>query len=94
MINLLHIAALFPDGASIEHTVIEFAEIGVVLLMFSAGLEVDLGSLVKVGRTALAAGALGVLAPIVVAALTAILFGYAGDKAVFIGIILAATVPV
>ncbi len=91
VINLLHITALFPDGASVEHTVIEFAEIGVVLLMFSAGLEVDLGSLVKVGRTALTSGVIGVIVPIIVAALTAIPFGYAGDKSIFMGIILAAT---
>ena len=91
MIHLLHIEALFPNGTSVEHTVIEFAEIGVVLLMFSAGLEVDLGSLTKVGRTALTAGTLGVIAPIMMAAPTALLFGYAGEKAVFIGIILAAT---
>ncbi|NJL55669.1 cation:proton antiporter [bacterium] len=91
VINLLHTVALFPNGSSVEHTIIEFAEIGVVLLMFSAGLEVDLGSLTKVGRTALAAGALGVIAPIVIAAPTALLLGFAGEKAVFIGLILAAT---
>jgi len=91
VINLLHIEALFPNGTSVEHTIIEFAEIGVVLLMFSAGLEVDLSSLAKVGRTAMAAGTLGVIVPIAIAAPTALLFGYAGDKAVFIGLILAAT---
>jgi Kef-type K+ transport system membrane component KefB len=91
VINLLHIPALFPSGASIEHTVIEFAEIGVVLLMFSAGLEVDLNSLTKVGRTAMVAGTLGVITPIVIAIPTALLFSYTGDKAIFIGLILAAT---
>jgi Kef-type K+ transport system membrane component KefB len=91
VLNLLHIAALFPEGSSIEHTLIEFAEIGVVLLMFSAGLEVDLSSLARVGRTALAAGVLGVIAPVVIAAPVVLLFGYTGDKAVFIGLILAAT---
>jgi Kef-type K+ transport system membrane component KefB len=91
ILNLLHITALFPSGDSIEHTIIEFAEIGVVLLMFSAGLEVDLSSLARVGRTALAAGGLGVIAPIALAAPLALLFGYTGDKAIFIGLILAAT---
>lgn len=91
ILNLLHITALFPNGSSIEHTLIEFAEIGVVLLMFSAGLEVDLRSLVRVGRTALAAGVLGVIAPIVIATSLALLFGYIGEKAIFIGLILAAT---
>jgi Kef-type K+ transport system membrane component KefB len=91
VIHLLHVAALFPDGPSVEHTVIEFAEIGVVLLMFSAGLEVDLSGLAQVGRTGLAAGTLGVIAPIMIAAPSALLFGYPGETAVFIGLILAAT---
>ncbi|CAG0998404.1 hypothetical protein ARNL5_03869, partial [Anaerolineae bacterium] len=89
--NLLHIASLFPDGSSVEHTLIEFAEIGVVLLMFSAGLEVDLDSLTKVGWTALAAGIIGVIVPIGMAAPTALLFGYSSETSVFIGLILAAT---
>jgi Kef-type K+ transport system membrane component KefB len=91
VIHLLHVAALFPDGTSVEHTVIEFAEIGVVLLMFSAGLEVDLSGLAQVGRTGLAAGTLGVIVPIMIAAPSALLFGYPGETAVFIGLILAAT---
>lgn len=91
VINLLHITALFPNGNSIEHTIIEFAEIGVVLLMFTAGLEVDLSSLTKVGRTAIAAGAIGVITPILIAAPTAYIFGYGDERAIFIGLILAAT---
>jgi len=91
VINLLHIGALFPTGTSVEHTVIEFAEIGVLLLMFSAGLEVDLASLTRVGWTALAAGTIGVMAPIVIIAPIALVFGYTSETAVFIGIILAAT---
>ena len=61
-INFLHISAIFPDGASVEHTVIEIAELGVLLLMFSAGLEIDLEGLSKVGRTAVVSGVLGVIA--------------------------------
>lgn len=91
VIDLLHIPGLFPDGASVEHTVIEFAELGVLLLMFSAGLEVDLASLTKVGKTALVAGVLGVVAPILLAGATALIFSYPGDSALFIGLILAAT---
>lgn len=91
LINLLHIPALFPLGESVEHTIFEFAELGVLLLMFSAGLEIDLDGLTKVGRTALVAGGLGVLAPIVILAPIGMIFGYSPDSSVFIGLILAAT---
>ena len=40
-----------------------FAEIGVVLLLFQVGVETRLGDLVRVGPTALAVGALGVILP-------------------------------
>jgi Kef-type K+ transport system membrane component KefB len=91
VINLLHISALFPDGAGIEHAIIEFAELGVLFLMFSAGLEVELSSLGKVGKTALVAGTLGVIAPIAMVAPVAISFNYSAGQAIFIGLVLAAT---
>lgn len=40
LLNWLHIAVLFPDATSVEHTMIEFAEIDVLFLMIAAGLEV------------------------------------------------------
>lgn len=91
LINLLHIPALFPGGGSIEHTVIEFAELGVLLLMFSAGLEIDLASMLAVGRSAAAAGVLGVVFPIVISTAIVAAFGYRVEVALFIGLILAAT---
>ena len=91
VINLLHIPTLFPAGSNVEHTIISIAELGVLLLMFSAGVEIDLNGLAKVGRTAMAAGGLGVVLPIVIAAPIALLFGYTGETALFIGLILAAT---
>ncbi|MBC7869746.1 MAG: cation:proton antiporter [Chitinophagaceae bacterium] len=91
ILNLLHLEALFPDGASVEHTITEIAELGVLLLMFSAGLEIDLDGLAKVGRTAVVAGVSGVIVPIFIAAPIALLFGYTVEKAIFIGLILAAT---
>lgn len=91
ILNLLHSPSLFPNGSSVEHTVIEVAELGVLLLMFSAGLEVDLQSLLRVGRTAFTAGVLGVLVPIVLITPLEMLSGYHLDGAIFIGLILAAT---
>jgi Kef-type K+ transport system membrane component KefB len=90
-VNLLHISAIFPDGASVEHTVIEIAELGVLLLMFSAGLEIDLDGLSKVGRTAMVSGFLGVVVPVLFIAPIGLLFGYVVEPSLFIGLILAAT---
>jgi Kef-type K+ transport system membrane component KefB len=91
LVNLLHIPALFASGTDVEHTVIEIAELGVLLLMFSAGLEIDLEGLTKVGPTAIAAGVLGVLAPILIATPSALIFGYPFEKGLFISLILSAT---
>ena len=43
---------------------VEMAEIGVVLLMFSAGLETDLKELLKTGPVALAIACAGVFVPL------------------------------
>jgi Kef-type K+ transport system membrane component KefB len=59
--------------------------------MFSAGLEIDLAAMLKVGRSAAAAGGLGVLVPLLITAASTLVFGYSFDTAVFIGLILAAT---
>ncbi len=74
------------------------AEIGVILLMFSAGLETDLKELLKTGPKAFLIACFGVLIPLVGGAL--LYFGFYGMapwgseafyKAVFIGTILTAT---
>lgn len=74
------------------------AEIGVVLLMFSAGLETNLKELVKTGPVALTVASAGVIVPLVMGwALYGCFFGFApfgSDeffKGVFIGTIMTAT---
>lgn len=74
------------------------AEIGVVLLMFSAGLETNLRELVKTGPVALSIACAGVFVPLVTGwALYGCFFGFApfgSDeffKGVFIGTIMTAT---
>lgn len=76
----------------------ELAEIGVVLLMFSAGLQTDLRDLVKTGPKAFAIACAGVFVPLLGGTLLYSLFyGFApwGSpdfyKAVFIGVIMTAT---
>lgn len=89
LINLLGSHTLFPDGHNVEHTLIEIAEIGVLLLMFMAGMEVDLQSMLKVGRPALMAGVVGVLIPLIIITPVVTLFNYPIENALFVGILLA-----
>lgn len=74
------------------------AEIGVVLLMFSAGLETNLKELVKTGPVALTIACAGVIVPLIMGwALYGCFFGFAPFgtekffRGVFIGTIMTAT---
>lgn len=89
LINFLGMELLFTDGHAVEHTLIEIAEVGVLLLMFMAGLEVDPKSLLNVGRPALIAGIFGVFVPMLIIVPVVTLFDYSIEKAIFIGILLA-----
>lgn len=89
VIDFLGNPALFPDGHSVQHTLVEVAELGVLLLMFMAGMEVDLNSMLKVGRPAVLAGLLGVFVPLIVITPVVTLFNYPIEKAIFVGILLA-----
>lgn len=79
------------DSEVLAHTVYELAEVGVVLLMFMAGLEIDIAEMLKTGRVALTAGVMGVIVPLLLGAGTALLFRYPSQAAIFVGIILTAT---
>ena len=75
-----------------------FAEVGVILIMFSAGLETNLQELKKSGFVALAIACMGVLVPLLGGTLLYMAFygcdGFGTEhffKAVFIGCILTAT---
>ena len=74
------------------------AEIGVILLMFSAGLGTNLKDLIRTGPTAFMVALCGVLVPLILGTVLYMLFyGFSplGSpefyKAVFIGVILTAT---
>lgn len=78
--------------------ILQMAEIGVILLMFSVGLETDLKELMKTGPIAALIACAGVFIPLVLGALYYMVFyGFApwGSnefyEAVFIGTILTAT---
>ncbi|MCI8813712.1 MAG: cation:proton antiporter [Lachnospiraceae bacterium] len=77
---------------------VQIAEVGVVLLMFSAGLETDLKELLKTGPIAFLIACAGVLVPLIGGTLLHMGFYGASPwgsenfyKAVFIGVIMTAT---
>ena len=80
----------------LSDTISVFAEIGVILLMFSAGLGTDLKELIKTGPVALLVAFAGVIVSDAGGAAVYLVFGFGdGDlamlEAVFMGTILAAT---
>ncbi len=89
VIDLLHLP--FFTHETLGETVFDLAELGVALLMFVAGMEVDLREMARAGRVAVLSGVLGVIVPLVLGLLAALPFGYQGSAAVFVGIILTAT---
>ncbi|MCY4021465.1 MAG: cation:proton antiporter [Chloroflexi bacterium] len=89
VLDFLHWEIL--QGADLQQTIKEFAELGVLLLMFNIGLEVHLSELAKVGKVAVFAGVLGVVVPVALTAAVLLPAGYAWQPALFAGVTLAAT---
>ena len=79
------------EAAHVTDALEEFGELGVIFLMFSAGLEVQIDDLRKAGQPSIWAGVLGVVAPLVLGGAALLPFGYAFDQAVFLGLVMAAT---
>ncbi len=85
---------LGPTGINLLHET-EFigavAELGVIVLMFSAGLETDIKELKKCGKASLVIAILGVLVPLIGGALISLIFNQNMMENIFIGVILTAT---
>lgn len=90
--SLLNVLS-FPvfAGHNIGETVHILGQIGVLFLMFAAGLEVGLAEMRASGTPAVLGGVLGVVSPILMGWGTAALFGYPTGESIFIGIALSAT---
>ncbi len=82
-------SAVEPPSLLAEVT--DLADIGVILLMFVAGMETDIDRLRKVGVVALSAAVGGVALPMLGGIAVAKFFGLSWKESVFVGTILTAT---
>jgi len=85
---------LGPTGINLLHET-EFlgsiAELGVIVLMFSAGLETDIKELKKCGKASLIIAIFGVLVPLIGGTVVSLMFNQNFMENIFIGVILTAT---
>ncbi len=75
----------------VANMVLLLGEIGVILLLFQVGLEMDLGEMAKVGKPALLVAVIGVAVPFAAGFGVAAAFGEDAKVALFIGASLTAT---
>lgn len=68
-----------------------FSEIGVLLLMFLAGLETDLKSLNQNMKSAVSVAVFGVIAPILLGWVGGKFYDFSNPESIFLGLLLAAT---
>ncbi|MBP8000860.1 MAG: cation:proton antiporter [Chloroflexi bacterium] len=90
LINLFHIGP-FADDELLTEAIHYLAELGVLLLMMLAGLELNLSELLKAGRVSVSAGTIGVILPLVMGLITGLIFGQGLLESAFIGLALSAT---
>ncbi|MFQ5418790.1 MAG: cation:proton antiporter, partial [Anaerolineae bacterium] len=91
VLDMLHVWPVFSADKHLGESITLLAELGVLLLMMLAGLELHLSELLKSGKVAALAGSLGVIVPLGLVWGIAALFGVASSEALFIGLTLAAT---
>jgi Kef-type K+ transport system membrane component KefB len=81
----------FLTDSHLHEAITHLAEIGVLLLLFIAGMELHLSDLVKAGKIASYVGISGVLAPVGLGFIAARITGTDVQTALFLGLMLAAT---
>lgn len=91
ILDILFSLPLFHEPDLLGEALTLMAELGVIMLMFLAGLELHLPELLSSGRVSALAGILGVLVPLGMGYGTAILFGVDESEALFIALTLSAT---
>lgn len=89
LIDITHLG--FISNPHLDATIYELGEIGVLLLMFLAGLELHIKDLTKNTRVAMYAGILGVVLPVGLGIILGEILKMPFDHALFLGLTLGAT---
>jgi Kef-type K+ transport system membrane component KefB len=89
LLDITHLG--FVTDSHLGDVIFEFGEIGVLLLMFLAGLELHIKDLTKNTRAALSAGVIGVIVPVGSGLLFGELLGLDFNHSLFLGLTLGAT---
>ncbi len=89
VLDIFHLS--YFNASHVGEVVHELAEIGVLLLMFIAGLDLHLTELFRSGKVALLAGVLGVVFPMLLGTAVGLGFSLGWQAAIFLGLILSAT---
>lgn len=72
-------------------TLKEFSQLGVIMLMFIAGLETDVDEFKRTGKASTFVGVGGIVFPLLVGYLAGILLGLSTMQSWFLGLLLSAT---
>ena len=89
LINMMHWP--FFESEVVYETISLLSEIGVLLLMFVAGLELHLSELARSSKVSGLAGILGVVLPVSAGLGVGLLFGFGWNESIFLGLTLGAT---
>ncbi len=89
--SLLDLLGLPFIGRELGVAIAEFGELGVLMLMFIAGLELQFGELSENLRVSVLAGFMGVIWPVLAGWGTGLLFGLDPSAALFLGLTIGAT---
>jgi Kef-type K+ transport system membrane component KefB len=91
LLGVLLPRALGPADPSVQAQLSELSNLGVILLMFLAGLETEWDQLRATGKPAFVAACLGVAVPLAAGYALGLAFGLPTVEALFLGVILTAT---
>lgn len=90
--SLLNLFALpFIESPGLRESIHSMGQLGVLWLMFAAGMEIEIEDFRRAGRPAAFAGVLGVAAPVALGAGLGWAFGYSWGESLFLGLVLSAT---
>ncbi len=89
LLDVTHL--VFINSVTLVETIHEMGELGVLLLMFIAGLELNFKELTRNYKVSILSGSLGVLLPVLIGWGLGLLFKMPGSSAFFLGLSLGAT---